>query len=246
MTNIKNIFLKEKTGRILFKFRSFTPLPLIILIFIFFKPVNLYSWNAFLNFMGAILIILGEFIRIISVGFSFPGTSGRENYLRADELNTSGIYSIVRNPLYIGNLIIYSGLLLIYSNFYALLLFDLLFVLQYYFIITYEEKFLQNKYGAEYKNYMSTVKRIIPKFSRVKSPVNKFNSKKVIFAENDSVFNAVFFFFILLIYKSVQFSKQAVFDDLFKFIPIVILIILYVLVKIVKKKSVSKQKSEES
>jgi protein-S-isoprenylcysteine O-methyltransferase Ste14 len=134
-----------KVGNVLFKWRSFTPIPLIALVFVIFKPVNLNEKNIILNLGGLLISLLGEMIRIIAVGYSFTGTSGRETFLRADALNTTGIYAIVRNPLYIGNFLMFTGIVIVFSNAFAVLVFALFLILQYYFIILSEENFLQEK-----------------------------------------------------------------------------------------------------
>lgn len=228
--------LKSKIGKFLFKYRSFTPIPLIILIFLFLAPKNYNGKNLLLAIIGLSFVILGEGLRIISVGYSFPGTSGRESYLRADNLNSSGIYSIVRNPLYIGNIFIYSGLLITYSNFAALIIFDLLLIIQYYFIINFEENYLKKKFGEDYKNYCKKTRRIIPGLKNVKKPDYKFNLLRVLFSENDSIFNSLFLFFIILIYKEKIFSGEL--SDLGSaYIVIVsILILLYIWIKFAKRK----------
>ena len=226
--------LKIKLGNFLFKYRSFTPVPLIIIVFLFFTPVNYGDLNIYINLTGFIFAVTGESIRVLSVGYSFTGTSGRENYLRADNLNTSGIYSIVRNPLYIGNLFIYSGLLIIFSNFYALLFFDVFLIIQYYFITLSEQEFLKSQYGEEYRDYCNKVKSVIPGFKYRRKAENKFDLKKVIFKENDSVFNSMFLIGLLMLYKEKTFFaiKYPVFWKIY--FPSII--ILYIFIKILKRR----------
>lgn len=228
--------VKNRIGAFLFKNRSFTPIPLIILIFIFLKPSNYGELTPYISIAGLIIIIIGEGIRIISVGYSFPGTSGRESYLRADNLNTSGIYSMVRNPLYIGNILIYSGLLIAYSNLAALICFDIILIFQYFFIINYEEEFLKEKFGDKYFEYCKTSGRVVPKFSSFKKPVYRFNLLRVLFSENDSIFNSLFLYFMILLYKEKIFSGEFSNYGVAYIIFGIILIFLYIFVKITKKK----------
>jgi protein-S-isoprenylcysteine O-methyltransferase Ste14 len=226
---------KLKIGNFLFKHRSFTPVPLIILVFIIFRPIDLEDKNITINLVGLLISLLGETVRIIVVGYAHKGTSGRESYLRADSLNISGIYSIVRNPLYIGNFFIYTGLVIVFSNIFAGLTFVIFLILQYYFVILAEENFLKEKYGLEYEIYCQKVKRIIPTFRGYKKNQIPFNLKKVIFKENDSVFNMVVMYLLVLLYKEKVFAGT-IRDPFLYIIPGVILIIGYIIVKIVKKK----------
>ncbi len=227
---MENKKLNVKIGDVLFKYRSFTPIPLIIIVLVFFKPGNYGDIaNILITLAGILISIIGELIRIMSVGFSYFGTSGRENYLRAENLNISGIYSIVRNPLYIGNVLMFSGLLIVYLNIYALGLFVFFLLIQYHFIIKSEENYLKGMYKDEYANYCKNTKSIFPKFSKFVKPELYFNLKKIIFKENDSIFNMAIMFIILLALREKAFS-------IYYIIIISVFVMIYILIKIWKKK----------
>lgn len=231
--NMKN--WKLKLGDFLFTHRSFTPIPLIVLVFIFFKPLDLEGKNILLNVAGLLVSLIGEMIRIISVGYAHSGTSGRESYLRAENLNTSGIYSFVRNPLYIGNFFMFCGLILVFSNIFALMIFAFFLILQYYFVILTEEDFLRKEYGADYENYCSQIKRIMPVLNKYKKNQNPFDLKKVIFKENDSVFNLFMMYLLILLYKERVFYG-VIARPLFYVVPGGFLLIAYIIIKIIKKR----------
>lgn len=225
---------KIKIGDFLFKHRSFTPIPLIIIVILFFKPIDYGKNNLILNLCGFFISIIGEFIRVLGIGFSFSGTSGRENYLRADNLNMTGIYSIVRNPLYIGNVLIYSGMLVVFSNLFAILIFDIFIILQYYFIILSEEGYLMEKYGKDIDLYFKNVSRIVPNFKNYKKPILKFSLKKIIFNENDSIFNILMMLVLILAYKQTTFYGSI--DNLKIYVITgILLIFVYAIIKILKK-----------
>jgi protein-S-isoprenylcysteine O-methyltransferase Ste14 len=239
----KLIDWKLKLGNFLFKHRSFTPVPLIILVFIIFRPIDLGKNNAIINLVGLLISLLGEIVRVIAVGYAHKGTSGRESYLRADSLNISGIYSIVRNPLYIGNFFIFTGLVIVFFNIFAVFTFIIFLILQYYFVILAEENFLKEKYGSEYETYCQQVKRIIPTFKSYKKNQNPFNLKKVIFKESDSVFNMLVMYLFVLLYKERIFSGR-ISSPLNYIIPGGILIFAYVMIKIIKKRGTAKAREE--
>jgi len=227
-----------KTGNFLFKFRSFTPIPLIVLVFILFKPIDMGEKNNLWPALGGLILsVLGEIIRILAVGFSFQGTSGRENYLRADNLNTTGIYSVVRNPLYIGNYFIFAGLVIVFFNPAAFLLFSFFLIVQYYFIILAEEHFLKQTYPEKYPFYLERVSRIIPHFNSYIKNRNPFDSRKVLFKENDSVFNMLMVFIFVLAYKE-RLLNGKIENPLYYIIAGVGLIIVYIIVKVFKKFSI--------
>jgi protein-S-isoprenylcysteine O-methyltransferase Ste14 len=227
---------KLELGNFFFKYRSFTPIPIIILVFFIFKPINLEEKNIVINLAGLLISFLGETIRIFAVGYSHTGTSGREMYLRADALNITGIYSLVRNPLYIGNFLMFTGLVTVFSNLFVVLVFALFIIMQYYFIILAEEEYLKGKYGQEYESYRSQVRRIIPTFGNYKKNRNPFSLKKIIFKENDSIFNMLMMFLLVLLYKE-RIFKGRISHPLDYIIPAGVLIIAYIIVKIIKKRS---------
>jgi protein-S-isoprenylcysteine O-methyltransferase Ste14 len=231
---------KLKLGNFLFKHRSFTPVPLIILVFIIFRPIDHGEKNILVNLVGLLISLLGEIVRIIAVGYAHQGTSGRESYLRADSLNISGIYSIVRNPLYIGNFFIFTGLVIVFSNIFALFAFIIFLILQYYFVVLAEENFLKEKYGKDFETYCRRVRRIIPTFKDYRENQNPFNLKKVVFKENDSVFNMLVIYILVLLYKEKAFT-DSISRPFVYIIPGVILMAVYIIVKIIKRRGRRKE-----
>ncbi len=231
---------KLKVGNFLFKHRTFTPVPLILLVLVLFRPLDMGTYNLWVSLGGLLLALGGQMIRVLAVGYSFPGTSGRETYLRADSLNTTGIYSLVRNPLYIGNFFIFCGVVTVFSNGFALLMFALFSVVQYHFIIRAEETFLNNRYGQEYHAYLQRVRRIFPAFSGYQANRNPFSLKKVIFKEKDSLFNLLIMILLLLVYKEKVFTG-AVTHTLFYSTAAGVLTAIYILVKVLKKRHLAKE-----
>ncbi len=191
--------------------------------------------NVILSFGGLLISLLGEFIRVLAVGFSYEGTSGRETYLRAENVNTTGIYSIVRNPLYIGNYFMFAGVVIAFSNLYALVVFSLFLYLQYYFVILAEEDYLMDKYPEQYTGYCSRVRRIIPVLGSYVKNRNPFNLQKVVFKENDSLFNLLVMFILVLLYKEKSLNGSVSDFTPYIFSGVSILLV-YIIIKIIKKK----------
>ena len=147
----------KEVAAILFKIRSYTPIPFLLFMFIFYSG-SVESW-----LVGLPIILFGEFIRLW--GVSHAGSLTRTTTgPKAKKLITSGPFSHVRNPLYIGNIIVYTGFgILSYSLFpYLAILAFCWFVFQYWLIISIEEKFLESKFGLEYKHYKENVNRLLP------------------------------------------------------------------------------------
>tara|TARA_B100002052_G_C15571978_1_gene458229 strand:- start:78 stop:596 length:519 start_codon:yes stop_codon:yes gene_type:complete len=116
--------------------------------------------------IGLILIFLGEILRIYAV--SYAGGKTRTRNVGASTLCTAGPYSRTRNPLYIGNVIIYLGVVffsggpLMLQFLFIVLVF---FCIQYYFIIQLEEKKLLELFKEKYVNYQNNVPALIPRIT---------------------------------------------------------------------------------
>ena len=101
-----------------------------------------------------LISLAGLAIRCVTVGFAPSGTSGRNTGgLKAARLNTTGMYSIVRHPLYLGNAVILAGVLLFVQVWWFALVGALLALLHYERIIFAEEEFLKRRFGESYERW---------------------------------------------------------------------------------------------
>ena len=142
---------------LLFKKRSYTPIPIVLAI-LYFSQLSYPFWA-----YGATLIIFGELIRLSAVRYA--GGRTRTTKVGANSLCTSGPYSRTRNPLYIGNIFIYSGMVLLSGGIYMFQLLAVVifyFIFQYSMIISLEEEKLSSVFGQDYSKYKNNVPRIIP------------------------------------------------------------------------------------
>ncbi len=140
-----------------FKYRSYTPIPFLLFALYFAAPTP----ESFTR--GILLMILGELIRIW--GVSYAGGATRTRNVGANRLVTNGPFGYVRNPLYIGNVLMYTGAAIV-ANFWMpwlLLIVWLFFGVQYYFIIKLEEEKLGEIFGDSYLEYCREVPRILPR-----------------------------------------------------------------------------------
>ncbi len=132
---------------------------------------------------------LGLVIRIITVGYVPRGTSGRTtSNPKANVLNTTGMYSIVRHPLYFGNFFIWLGISMFPRSLFFSLSAVLLFFLYYERIIFAEESFLQDKFGLEFSEWEKRTPLLIPRFKNWSRPELKFSWKMVLKREHSGFF----------------------------------------------------------
>ncbi len=147
-----------------FKYRSYTPIPFILIMF-FYENANVWSL-----IIGFLIAISGEFIRLW--GVSWAGSETRTTgSVGGTFLIISGPFSHVRNPLYVGNILMYFGLgIMSFSIFpYLQIIALIFFFIQYHYIIKEEENYLSKTYGEDYQNYLKNVPRIFPRIMPYKS-----------------------------------------------------------------------------
>ena len=151
-----------------FKNRSFTPIPVAISIIYFAQPDNPNI------LIGVVILLLGELIRMWSV--SYAGGETRTTNVGAPSLCTAGPYGYVRNPIYVGNMLMYLGIVIIAGspNLTLMVLTTMtFFIIQYSLIISLEEQKLDELFGSEYVTYKKNVRAIFPRFTRWKTDDNR-------------------------------------------------------------------------
>jgi len=125
--------------------------------------------------IGFAIALVGELIRFL--GVSWAGSETRTTGgVGGTYLIISGPFAFVRNPLYVGNILLYTGIGIMSWAFpYLQIAAVLFFAVQYHFIVLEEEKYLIEKFGEDYKEYCKQVPRfffrVIPyKNSKIEQP----------------------------------------------------------------------------
>jgi hypothetical protein len=138
---------------------------------------------------------LGFWVRAVSIGTTPKGTSGRNTKSQvAESLNRTGIYSMVRHPLYLGNYLMWIGIVVFTFNLYFVLLVTLAFWLYYERIMFAEERFLERKFGDEYIVWSQKVPAFIPCLRKYVKGEIPFSSKTVFRREYSGILATVFGF----------------------------------------------------
>jgi hypothetical protein len=138
-------------------------------------------------------MIAGVAIRFWVIGYRKHGTSGRRGGgIRSSELVTDGPYAYVRNPLYLANLVIASGVMIIFLNPWLILVLPFL-ILHYYLIIRAEEHYLEQTFGDLYLSYKRRTPRLIPTIWRRESDSRsrRFDWNQVVKKEKDLVLGVI-------------------------------------------------------
>jgi protein-S-isoprenylcysteine O-methyltransferase Ste14 len=146
-------------------------------------------WNCAWFWLSLVVAGAGALVRVITSGFAALGTSGRAKVAaEAAELNTTGPYSLVRNPLYVGRILNFTGLAMLTGSWvYGAIVF-LLAILVYERISVYEEEFLREKFGKAHAEWAKDVPALLPRLKGWVKPKYPFWWKRMIWREQNKLF----------------------------------------------------------
>lgn len=177
----------EQQGLALFRWRSYWPLVAlalaVLIVWLRPNPYPALAWPALA------LGLLGLLIRIATVGYTPKNTSGRNTAEGqvAESINTQGMYSLVRHPLYLGNFLMWLAPALLTGHGWFILVFTLAFWLYYERIMFAEEQFLFGKFGSEYQNWAQSRPAFLPRALTWHRPGLSFSWKKVLKKEKNGL-----------------------------------------------------------
>jgi protein-S-isoprenylcysteine O-methyltransferase Ste14 len=145
-----------RIGAVLFRHRGWLPVPFLLVPLLAYGVIEPMNW-----ILGVLLIAVGEAIRL--AGVAAAGTVTRRRSRTVQRLVTYGIFAWMRNPLYVGNFLIWMGFIVISGVLWFLPVAILLFAVEYTFIVRYEEGVLESIFGGEYLRYKHTTSRWFPR-----------------------------------------------------------------------------------
>jgi len=208
----------ENSGNWLFKRRSWLPVFMItagiVMMYLGNRQAILFDLRDELIFLGVSLF--GQIIRVFTVGFTPKNTSGRNtvNGQIADELNVTGIYSLLRHPLYLGNFFMWLGPVLFLRSGWCVVVFGLFYWLYYERIMFAEEQFLRRKFGEIYDKWSETVSSFIPLTFNYIAPKLPFSVRNVLKREYNSFVNIFVIFTLLDLFRNYFLSGRIYFTEI--------------------------------
>lgn len=185
LMTLKHAF--EKKGNILFKYRGQIPMVLFVgaipaIYFSDIQTIESIEWlEVVLLITCALVSFIGQVIRSIAIGTSRKQTSGRNTWgHEAKALNSTGIYSVVRHPLYLGNFFMWMGIVCYTGNVWYSIVVALLFWIYYERIMFSEEVFLEQEFGQDFVDWSMRTPAFVPSLKNYKSSPVKFSLKTVL------------------------------------------------------------------
>lgn len=204
-----------RDGEWLFRWRSYVPLVL--------APVLAGSMLTFTYLGGSEQVddiwqlacftvsTMGLAIRCYAIGYAAPDTSGNSTRsLKAKSLNTTGAYSLIRHPLYVGSFFTWLGVAMFPRNAFVVLIFVLFFWFYYERIMMAEEAFLRAKFSKAFAVWTASTPAVLPNFRNWKPPARPFSVRRMLRREYSGMFGVV------LIFVSLEVIEEFVMEQRFE------------------------------
>lgn len=184
------------SGNWLFRRRSWLPLVPLALVAIGIPGYeypggsrSLHRWWG----LGCLAVgLVGVAVRVLTVGYIAGTTSGRNRGGQvAESLNTRGVYSVVRHPLYLGNYFMWLGAAMVPRNPWIVIIVSFVFWLYYERIMAAEEAFLREKFGVAYDDWAARTPAFLPALRLWRPAARPFSPRMVLRREHSGVFGLV-------------------------------------------------------
>jgi protein-S-isoprenylcysteine O-methyltransferase Ste14 len=176
-------------GNFSFKYRGYM-LPVAVILLIV-PSARFTSDPAVAGLVGFLFAVLGQAARVVTIGLAYIIRGGKDHKVYAEDLVTSGLYSHVRNPMYVGNFFLVIGLAIASNSWVFALIGVPLSLGMHKAIVAAEENFLRNKFGAQFDAYCERVPRWVPRLSGLARTVSgmQFDWRRVVAKEYAATFD---------------------------------------------------------
>ena len=176
-------------GNFSFKYRGYMLPVAVILLFI--PSARFTADPAVAGLVGFLVAVLGQACRVFTIGLAYIIRGGKDHKVYAETLVTSGLYSHVRNPMYVGNFFLVIGLAIASNSWVFTLLGVPLSLAMHKAIVAAEENFLRNKFGAQFDAYSARVPRWFPRLAGLATTIRgmQFEWRRVVSKEYAATFD---------------------------------------------------------
>ena len=234
MDFIKNDMVK--IGNLFFRTRNFI-FPIFYL-FLFIPSSQLVIDYKIIAIIGVSITIVGQLIRMVTIGLVYVIRGGRKRRIYAEGLVTDGLFSHCRNPMYVGNILMIIGLSIFSNSLLSVLILIPLFIFIYQSIVIAEEDFLKSKFKEGYKDYCNKVNRWIPKIRGLSKTFseNEFKLKKIIYKEYNTTFVWTVGATLLFAFNNFKIKGDLQPDLVYYYSTLVFLSSIYLITRFFKKR----------
>jgi len=175
-------------------------------------PLDRDDLNLVLDLLGVSVALLGQALRIMTIGYEYIERGGRDRKVYASTLVQGGVFAHCRNPLYLGNIMLALGIALVVHSAAFYLIVVPLVGFAYVSIVAAEEAFLRAKFGDEYLRYCRRVNRWMPRWRGWTQSIAgmHFNWRRVLVKEYNTAFVLVFALTVVKLWSDYRVRGSAV------------------------------------
>jgi protein-S-isoprenylcysteine O-methyltransferase Ste14 len=183
-------------GNFFFRYRDFL-FPAVFVLLALGLPPKLLGGSAGIDWLangiGLAVAISGQALRVAVIGLAYIKRGGKNKQIYADSLVQDGFFAHSRNPLYLGNILVLAGLIIVHGAPGMVAIGLLFFLFAYTAIVLAEEDYLRKQFGQAYEDYCRRVPRFIPRFQGLGETMRgmTFDWKRVLRKEYGSTFTWV-------------------------------------------------------
>ena len=180
-------------GQFLFRFRNAIFPLVMVCALLFARPYYSFGSEAMdwlLDLVGIAMIVAGQALRLLTIGYEYIRRGGRDGRVYAKGLVQGGVFAHCRNPLYVGNILLAVGFLVVIGQWWLIAVGVPLVIFVYIAIVAAEEDYLSREFGDQYAAYQKRVNRWLPNWKGFRESVApmSFNWQRVLAKEYNTVF----------------------------------------------------------
>ncbi len=199
---------------------------------VFLRRGEMELWDELFEVLGITCILLGQLFRASARGYK------SEYSQRGQSLLQSGPYAFVRNPMYLGILLIGFGIVFMLFKWWVVVIFLLAFGIRYALLILSEERKLTALFPAEFPAYKRSVPCLLPSFRVLfERDVSEYLPMKFIWLRRELGTIFVVLFVTLLLESWEDVARNGITAYLGEATGILITIILFVVLVIYLRKN---------
>jgi protein-S-isoprenylcysteine O-methyltransferase Ste14 len=203
-----------RLGAFFFRTRDFV-FPLVLLALAFAtspRPfLGRFDSDWMLDGLGILVAFGGLVLRAVVIGLKYIHRGGKDKKVHADGLVQEGIFAHSRNPLYLGNMMIAGGVLLVHNHPFAYAAGLAFFGIAYLSIVAAEERYLLGRFGREYEEYCARVPRFALRLRGIGATLGstEFQWRRVVRKDYGTVFTTLSLAVLLVVREQVAWHGWA-------------------------------------
>jgi protein-S-isoprenylcysteine O-methyltransferase Ste14 len=200
--------LADRLGRFVFRYRDYLVPAVLVGVLVLTRPqapLGSERLDVVLDVLGLLVAAAGQVLRALVIGYAYIRRGGINKQLAAPTLVCEGFYAHSRNPMYVGDFLLFLGLAMIYHSAGVYLVVLPIVATALLAIVTAEERYLAARFGAAYTAYCQRVNRFIPTLRGLSATIRgmRFDWRRVLRSEYGTTFAWLSAAFFLLAWEDV-------------------------------------------